>query len=170
MSVSLAFEKGQDGAELFVKVEEKFSIRMRSRPAARGRGNFSHGTRSGFGAYARALAARSVALCQMLARSGDSEPLFVQQALDFENGLNVLASVQALAGGAFHWLKSGKFGFPEAQDERFRAGETAYFADAEKALVRNIRCRLCCACHVSFAPYLFGILGGFRAMSTPGKP
>src|SRR5579875_1041404 len=105
----------------------------------------------------------------MFAGPRNGESFLVEEALDFENGLDVLAAVQALARGALHRLKRGKFGFPEAQNESLGARQAAHFADAEQTLFGDVRRHLCRACHVSCAPYLVRIVGGFRAMSTPSE-
>ena len=74
----------------------------------------------------------------MFARAGDGESFLVQQALDFENGLDVFAAVEAMAVGALHRLQHGKFGFPVAQDEGLGGRQAADFADAEEALLFRV--------------------------------
>jgi hypothetical protein len=59
---------------------------------------------------------------QMLAGADDGETFVVEQALDFKDGLDVLATVKAMAAGTFHRLKRGKFRFPVTQDESFCRG------------------------------------------------
>src|ERR1700733_9663507 len=85
-SVSLAFEKGQDGEEFFVQIEEKFALSLRGSFAAGGRSMSVHhgadyaaivrgciGARI-FGVFAMFLAA----LFEMFARSGDRKTFFVE--------------------------------------------------------------------------------------------
>ena len=74
---------------------------------------------------------------EMLSRASDRKTLFVEQALDFEDGLDIFATVEAVPAGAFHRLQRGKLGFPVAQHERLRRRQTAHLADAEKALFRK---------------------------------
>src|ERR1700693_5285815 len=124
-SVSLAFEKGQDGEQFFVQIEEEFALLARGRLAARCRsrnvrGGGADGTAiTGSGGIAACNIARFVAaLFEMFARACDSKTFFVEQALDFENRLDVFAAIQAMTAGALHRLQHGKFGFPIAQHER----------------------------------------------------
>src|SRR5580692_1927368 len=139
-SVSLAFEKGQDGEEFFVQIEEKFALSLRGSFAA-GRRSVSVRGRTDCAAIAGggcvggcAFAVFAVllpALFEMFARSGDRKTFFVEQAFDFENGLDVFAAVEAMAAGALHRLQHGKFGFPIAQDEGLGGRQAADFANAE---------------------------------------
>jgi hypothetical protein len=126
-SVSPAFEKGQDSEKLFVEIEEEFAVRARGRFVARG----------GCGSTGGGLAIAAILADEMFARAGDGKTLFIEQALDFENGLNVFAAVEPMAAGTFYGLQRGEFGFPVAQDESLGGGEAADFANAEKALLRN---------------------------------
>src|SRR5271163_3244296 len=101
-SLSLAFEKGQDGEEFFVQIEEKFALSLRGSFAA-GRRSMSVRGGVGFAAIAsgdigaRVFAVFLAALFEMFARAGDGETFFVEQALDFENGFDVFAAVEAMA-------------------------------------------------------------------------
>jgi hypothetical protein len=125
-SVSLAFEKGQDGEEFFVEIEEKLALGAEGGFAARGSVGVSDG-----------LARRAVAggfVREIFAGAGDGEAFFVEKALDLEHGLDVFSTVKALTARAFHRLEHGEFGFPEAQNEGFGGCEPADFSDAEKCL------------------------------------
>ena len=72
------------------------------------------------------------ALFEMFARAGDRKTLVVEQALDFENGFDVFAAIEAMAARALHRLQHGKFGFPIAQDEGLGSRQAADFADANR--------------------------------------
>src|SRR5579864_1858165 len=135
-SVSPRFEEGQDGKKLFAKIEQVFALRA---------GKFMVALTSGRrrGSRFNARLGDSALLGQMAARSGDCEAFVVEQALDFEDGFDVFAAVHAVAAGALHGLQRGEFGLPVTQDERFGGGQSADFADAEKAFVRYGRCRRC---------------------------
>ena len=71
------------------------------------------------------------ALFEMFARAGDGETLFIEQALDLENGFDIFATIEAMAAGTFHRLQHGKFGFPIAQDEGLGGRQAADFTDTE---------------------------------------
>src|SRR5208282_3161336 len=71
-------------------------------------------------------------LAQMAARAGDGEPLLVEQAFDDADQVDILLPVEPVALRRFDRLEHGEFGFPEAEDERFRVGEAADVADAEE--------------------------------------
>src|SRR5580704_2874774 len=136
-SVSLAFEKGQDGEEFFVQIEEKFALSLRGSFAAgrrgvgvRGRTDCTAIARGG-GVACRVVAVFLAAFFEVFARSGDRKTFVVEQALDFENGFDVFAAVEAMAAGTLHGLQHGKLGFPIAQDEGLGGGQAADFADAE---------------------------------------
>src|SRR5580700_8455235 len=97
-SVSLAFEKGQDGEKFFVQIEEKFTLSLRGSFAAgwRTMGVHRSGTdgaaivRGSIGARVFAVFTMSLAaLFEMFARAGDGKAFFVEQALDFEDGFDV---------------------------------------------------------------------------------
>ena len=68
---------------------------------------------------------------QVFAGASDGKTLFVEQALDFENRLDILAAVEAMPAGTLHRLEHGEFCFPIAQDKRLRRRQAADFADAE---------------------------------------
>src|ERR1700751_5414111 len=134
ISVSLAFEKGQDSQEFLVQIEEEFAMRARCR--------FAAGVRGGRFRARFALDRRRVSaavptgkICKMLAGTGDGETFFVEQAFDFKNGFDVVAAVEAMSAGTFHRLQRREFRLPVAQDEGLRGRQTAHFADAEKALL-----------------------------------
>jgi len=131
-----------------VEIEQEFLVRT-------GRGAMlrrNDGRRKNFAmrfrAYARLGAA--ILLGKVLARARDREALFIQQALDFEDGFDILAAIKTVAARAFYGLKRGEFGLPVAQDEGFRRGEAAHFSDAEKALFRDFARSLGRTCHVLF--------------------
>jgi hypothetical protein len=124
-SVSFAFEKGQDGEEFLVEIEEKLALGAEGGLAAGG------GVRVADGLGRGAVAGSFVR--EIFARAGYGEAFFVEQALDFEDGFDVFAAIEALAAGAFHRLERGEFGFPEAQDESLGGREAADFSDAEKS-------------------------------------
>src|SRR3984885_14676498 len=75
----------------------------------------------------------------MLAGARDRETFLVEEALDFEDGFDVVAPIKAMAARTFYGLQHRKLGLPVAQYEGFRRRQAAYFADAEKALLRNFR-------------------------------
>ena len=100
VSVSLAFEKGQDSEQFLVQVEQKFAVRARGKLA-------SVPVRVGVERRAAAespmvyRALRCVIAAtvfgKMFSGARDRESFFVEQALDLENGLDVLAAVEAVA-------------------------------------------------------------------------
>ncbi len=94
---------------------------------------------------------------QMLSSAGDRETFFVEKALDFENGFDVVAAVEAMAAGAFYGLQRREFGLPVTQDEGFRRRQAAHFADAEKALLRNFRRGMCSGGHMFSVSYYSGL-------------
>ena len=130
-SVSLAFEKGQDGEELFVEIEEKLALGAE--------GGLAAGWSVGVADRLDGLAVAGGFVREIFAGTGDREAFFVEQALDFEDGFDVLAAVEALAAGALDGLERGEFGFPEAQDKSLGGREAADFPDAEKSFLRNRR-------------------------------
>ena len=83
----------------------------------------------------------------MFPGSRDGKTLLIEEALDFENGLDIFAAVEAMSAGALHRLQRGEFAFPEAQDESLGFRQTADFADAEQALFRNFARSLCSTRH-----------------------
>ena len=121
-SVSLAFEKGQDGEELFMQVEQEFPVRAGASLSFRSRHRPLFGVmprvERGLASYAGSVA--SVLLGKVFSGARDREAFIVEQALDFENGLDVFAPVETMPARAFHGLKCGKFGFPIAQHKRLR--------------------------------------------------
>jgi hypothetical protein len=139
-SVSLAFEKGQDAEEFFVQIEKKFALSLRGSFAARCpgvRARVRSGafrgpiSRSGGAAVARFFAVFLAPLFEMFTRAGDCKTFFVQQPLDFKNGLDIFTAVEAMAAGTLHRLQHGKFGFPIAQDEGLGRRQAADLANAE---------------------------------------
>src|SRR5271155_5266383 len=125
-SVSLAFEKGQDGEEFLVQIEQEFLMRARA--------VFWMGSGRRFDCCRRVFAA---VLRQIFARARDREALVVQQPLDLEDDLDILAAIQAASVGSLHRLKRREFALPIAQDEGLRRSQAADFADAEQTLVRD---------------------------------
>ena len=93
--------------------------------------------RRGCGGVRGCFATGAILVGEMLARAGDCKPLFIEQTLDFEDGLDIFAAIKPMAAGTLYGLQRGEFGFPEAQDESLGGGEAADFADAEKALLRD---------------------------------
>ena len=85
---------------------------------------------------------------QMLARARNGEALFIEQALDFENRLDILAAIEAVAAGALDRLERGEFCLPESQHEGLGGRQAADFADAEQTLLGNRRRSLRSAGHV----------------------
>ena len=140
-SVSLAFEKGQDGEEFFVQVEEKFALLARGSLAARCRrvrvsvrGGAFGGAISSSGGAAAAAQVFPLFLApffKMFARAGDCKTFFVEQALDLENGFDVFAAVETMPAGTLYRLQHGKFSFPIAQDEGLGSRQAADLANAE---------------------------------------
>jgi len=130
-----------------VQIEQEFALRARCRLATNRRSR-----RFGMSFAPRVRSLSSVVttceISKMLAGAGDRETFLVEEALDFENGFDVVAAVEAMAAGTFYRLERRELGFPVAQDEGFRRRQTAYFADAEKALFRNLGSGMCGCSHV----------------------
>ena len=74
---------------------------------------------------------------KMPASPRNCEPLVVEEPLDLEYGLDILAAVETMSARTFDRLKHRELRFPEAQDKGLCLCETADFSDAEKAFVRN---------------------------------
>ena len=70
----------------------------------------------------------------MAASAGDGEAFVVEQALDVQDGVDVLAAIEAMALGAFHRLQHRELGLPIAQHEGLGVGQAADFANAEETL------------------------------------
>src|SRR5580704_10416181 len=103
---------------------------------------------------------------QVFSRARNREAFFVEQALDFENRLNVFAAIEAMAAGTLNRFEHREFRFPVAKDEGFRRRQAADLADAEKALLRDGR-RLMTwgsTCHI------FGLCRYRRPFSCPVNP
>jgi hypothetical protein len=93
-SVSLVFEKGQDGEEFFVQIEQEFPVRLRMRNVLLERRSDAANLVIRVAGRARSLGcAKAIPLREMFSRARDCETLFVEQALDFENGFDVLATI-----------------------------------------------------------------------------
>ena len=75
---------------------------------------------------------------QIFPRAFDGVALVVKQPLDLQHQLHILAAVQPMALAGFLRTERGKLRFPEAQNVRFDARQTAHFADAKIKLVRNL--------------------------------
>jgi hypothetical protein len=119
-----------------VQIEQEFAMRARCRFAAGVRGGrFRASFALDRGCVSDAVTACEI--CKMLAGASDGEAFLVEQAFDFENGFDVVATVEAVAAGTFHRLQRREFGFPVAQDEGLRSRQAAHFANAEKALLRK---------------------------------
>ena len=149
VSVSLAFEKGQDSKKFLVKIEQKFALLGRSGTSSRRRDR-TRSVQLGVSPIVTfALQFLLAASCcvvfdvgvarQKSARAGDSEAFVVEQALNLENSFDVLAAIQAMATGAFHRLQRGEFGLPVTKNEGLGCCEPAHFTDAEKSLFRKLR-------------------------------
>jgi hypothetical protein len=158
ISVSPAFKKGQDGNQLFAKVEEAFALGPRQivipltdRSLRRG-----NGCAGGFWC--------TVLFRQMAPCPGDGEALLIKKAFDFKYGFDVLPAVHAMAARAFYRLQRRKFRLPIAQHEGFRARQTADFADAEQTLLGNFGCGLRSRSH--FLRVSAAIVNPFLAVST----
>jgi len=63
--------------------------------------------------------------------AGDRISLLVQQVLDHQDELDVLAPIESLLGAGTLWLDGGKLAFPVAQDMGCDVGEFADFAYLE---------------------------------------
>ena len=135
-----------------MQIEQEFALRARCGLATnRGNGRF---------VVSFALRVHNVSgvvagghIGKMLAGAGNRETFLVEQALDFENGFDVVAPIEAMAARTFYRLQRGEFGLPVAQNESFRRRETAYFADAEKALFRNFGRGMRCGGHMFSVSY-----------------
>ena len=68
---------------------------------------------------------------QILARAFDGIAVVVQQALDFQHQLHVLAAIQTMPFAGFLRPERGEFGLPEAQDVRLDSSQAADLTDAE---------------------------------------
>ena len=78
---------------------------------------------------------------EKLARALDGEALLVEQALDLQHHLDVLAAVEPVAGAGFLGAQPGKLGFPEAQHVGLDAGQARHVADPEVEFVGDLRQR-----------------------------
>ena len=76
---------------------------------------------------------------QGLARAFDGVALFVQQVLNAEEQLDILAAVEAVAGAGLLRRQDGKLRLPVAQDVGLDAEQFAHLADFEVQLIRNLR-------------------------------
>ena len=97
-----------------MQIEEEFALRARRRlvtGTSHGRGFMMRSARGGF---ANGYSIAGGLIGQMLAGADDGETFVVEQALDFKDGLDVLATVEAMTAWTFYWLKRGKFRFPVA--------------------------------------------------------
>ena len=77
----------------------------------------------------------------MLTSALNGEALLVEQGLDFENQLHILAAIQAVTRSGFLGTQCGELGLPEAQDVGLDARELGDIADAEIELVGNFGAR-----------------------------
>ena len=66
------------------------------------------------------------------------ETLFVEQMLDAEQELYILAAVETVAGAGFFGGQGGEVGFPVAEDIGLYAEQSADFADAEVELIGDL--------------------------------
>src|SRR5438270_13037250 len=93
---------------------------------------------------------------QVLTCAGDGESLLVEQLLDAQNALDVLAAIHTLAGTALYRLELGELSFPKAQNVSRQVAQAGNFSNAEIELFRNqhIGCRFSCS-SVSWAHLTF---------------
>lgn len=105
-----------------MQIEEEFALRARRRLVT----GTSHGRdfmmRAARGGLANGYSIAGGLIGQMLAGADDGETFVVEQALDFKDGLDVLATIEAMAAGTFQGLERGEFRFPVTQDESFCRG------------------------------------------------
>src|SRR5580704_19277875 len=73
----------------------------------------------------------------MAPRAGDGETFVVQQALNREDSIQILAAIQPVPLRTLDWLEHREFRLPVAQHKRLRGSQPARFADPEQALGRN---------------------------------
>ena len=106
-SVSLAFEKGQDGEQFFVQIEQKFAMRARTPASAAVGASISVRPFERCDQRSHAPPARPFRFGQMLARAGDRKALVVEQALDLENRLDIFAAIQPMPLGLFTGCSMG---------------------------------------------------------------
>ena len=105
-----------------MQIEEEFALGARGRVGARGSDGGAFVVRTARGGFANGYSIAGGLIGQMLAGANDGEAFVVEQALDFEDGFDVFATVEAMAAGTFYRLERGKFGFPVAQDESLCGG------------------------------------------------
>ena len=65
-------------------------------------------------AAARVCARFLAALFEIFARAGDCKAFVVEQALDFENRLDVFAAIEAMSAGTLHRLQAWEIRFPNS--------------------------------------------------------
>src|SRR3989338_2086800 len=119
-------ELGADGAELRAR---RLAVHARRCGGGSGRRN----RRSGFGD------GREDCHLELLARAGDGETLLVEQPLDGEHGLDVLAAVDSLAVLALGGLEARELGLPVAQHVGLDLGQRRHFADLVRVLLGDLR-------------------------------
>jgi hypothetical protein len=135
-----------------VQIEQEFALRARCRLATNRRSRrFDMSFAPRVASFSAGVTGGNVG--QMFSGTGNRETFLVEEALDFENGFDVVAAVEAMAAGTFYRLQRRKFAFPVTQDEGFGRRQTAYFADAEKALFGNFRCGMCSGGHMFSVSY-----------------
>ena len=105
-----------------MQIEEEFALCARGRIGAGGSNRDIFMVRSAICGLGQACAVAGGLVSEMFARADDSEAFVVEQALDFKNSFDVLATIETMAAGAFYRLKRGEFGFPIAQDKSFCGG------------------------------------------------
>src|SRR5690349_2164483 len=103
-SLSPAFEKGQDRQQFLMKIEQRLLTRLRKPRRTRRR----HHAGLLLGRSIAVLPAQNLRLgchlSQMLPRPGQREALFVKQALDLVNGVDIFPPVETVPGRRFHGL------------------------------------------------------------------
>src|SRR5205809_5058669 len=70
--------------------------------------------------------------------AGEREPLFVEELLDAQHGLDVAAAVDALSGGVLGGSEGRELRFPVAEDVGLGIGDLANLTDLEEKLVRDL--------------------------------
>ena len=73
-----------------------------------------------------------------LPRTGNGVALAVEQRLDAQGGLDIAATVEALAGAAFMRFQIGKLALPEAQHVGRNLAKFRNLSNAKVELVRDV--------------------------------
>ena len=105
-----------------MQIEEEFALGARGRLVTWGSLGRVFMARAARSSVADAYSVAGGLIGEMFTRANDGETFIVEQALDFEDGFDVLATIETMAAGAFHRLERREFRFPVAQDESFCRG------------------------------------------------